>query len=209
MITSTYDVNRLDENETADLIRIFNEYGCYITENKGNEDYIKNNLKMQSIMLEFFKHQGITSELKRTIDKIKSCEVNKQYVDFIIYLLIIKILSLDLDFHGIIQCTNYSINMNFAKDIYINEFVDFRGGKIKIKSSAHAVWLINQIFIKNKIIPFLVKIVKQANENYKINKKYENLLRNIISFKHLKFLFDVLDISSADKKIWLMNSMRA
>lgn len=60
MITSTYDVNRLDENETTDLIIIFNEYGYYITENKSS----KNNLKMQSIMLEFFKHQGITSEQK-------------------------------------------------------------------------------------------------------------------------------------------------
>lgn len=130
-----------------------------------------------------FSSTKVLRQNKRTIDKIKSCEVNKQYVDFIIYLLIIKILSLDLDFHGIIQCTNYSINMNFEKDIYINEFVDFRGGKLKLNLPL----LQYGFFIKNKIIPFLVKIVKQANENYKINKKYENLLRNIISFKHLKF----------------------
>ncbi len=200
--TSTYDANRLDDNEINELLRIFENYGYYLNKNHDNKTVIIKDCgkKMQAIMLKFFEHTGITEELLKVIKDINDNQIKEQYVDFIIYMLLIKIMAFDIDFYEIVQlCSDQVIDYNFEKNPYINEFVDFGEKKAKIKSTALAVWLINQLTIKNKIFYLLSKIVKRANESYQSNKKLEGFLRNVVSFKHLKFLLDTLTMALEDK----------
>lgn len=201
MATVTYNLNSLDDNEIENFVKIFDNYGYYFNKNNENEFIMRKDCKrkIQAIMLKLFQNSNIINELTEAINNI-TIQKNKRYINFITYILIINIMSLEIDFYDILELfDDQKIDFHFGKDPNINEFINLHESKINIKSPALSVWLINQLPIKNLILPLLIRILKKADDSWKVNKNFENVLRNVVSFKHLKFLFDILSMGRKEK----------
>ena len=100
---SVYDLNLLDENEIEDLIRIFNHYGYYpIREMKDFTKYIRENCssKLQAVILDIFDNSDIEKSLLQTTENLNQKD---NYAKVIKFLVIVKVMSLELDFEDIFQ----------------------------------------------------------------------------------------------------------
>lgn len=199
---SVYDLNRLDDNEINKLVKILNEYGYYPKENIGDNynTYIKKkyNSKVQSVILGIFENKVIINSLHSILKDIISLEKNSQNI--LLFMIISKVMNLELNFSEMLDLlTIKSIDYKFEKNNSINELVNFCGADTSIKSVTVCTWILQNLKNSSKTIDILVECATQADIGYKVNKKYEKFLGNIISYRHLKFILNLLNSDSTDK----------
>lgn len=199
---AVYDLNRLNSNEINKLVKIFNEYGYYPKESVGDNynTYIKKRYdsKVQSVILGIFENEIIINSLQSILKDIMSLEKNSQNV--LLFMIISKVMNLELNFSEMLDLlTIKSVDYSFEKNNSINELVNFNGIDTSIKSVTVCTWILKNLKNSLKIIDILVECATQADIGYKVNKKYEEFLRNIISYRHLKFILNLLNSDSTDK----------
>ena len=198
---SVYDLNRLDNSEISKLCAIFKEYGYYLSKNEDNEKFIKTKCKsrLQSILLTLFDDHYISKEF----DEISKNVLNSKYehYTFILFLIITKVMSLSIHFNDALYLTGeYSVSYDFQKNVYVNELFDWYYDNAKIKSVALCVWLLKHNNLANDVFDVLVETARVADNGYEISRNYENFLGNIISYKHLRFIIQLLDVNDEEKR---------
>ncbi len=202
---STHDVNRLSSNEADELSRIFDSYGFYPKDQIENMNfYIKKNCKskLQNVLLQIFDNQQVSQSLLQVTNRIQ--QTNDTFYRIVLFMVTLKVMTLDLDYEDVLNLLETGIvDYSFEKNTDICEIVDFDGKKTSIKSVILCVWMIKHCY-PDDIIDILIQTARTADIASSINKKYLNFLGNIISYKHLKFIFNYFSISNS-KKLELIN----
>ena len=206
--TKVYDLNRLKDDEIKQLIDIFNEYGYYPKEKitTSYENVIKRqyNSKLQSVILGIFDNESITNSLKNILIEIKN--LDKDSMDLLTFMIVIKIMNLDLNFDDIVDLLELKgMDYAFEKNDGINELVDFHNNRTSIKSVTVCMWILKNLKNELNIFDVLVNAASQADAGYRVNKKHGVFLGNIISYKHLKFVLNLL-VGNNDEKLKHINS---
>lgn len=119
--------------------------------------------------------------------RIKS--VSDSYYEILILSLLIKIMSLNINADEIsrIMEMNIALDSRFVRDKNVLEILDFSGGKteFKIRSAVTANVILKELDCNETIIKVLVRTAKYANK-YHESSRHENVLKNIISYSHVK-----------------------
>lgn len=200
--TKTYDLNRLKDDEITNLVNIFNEYGYYPKEKMTipYELYIKKmyNSKLQAVLLGIFENESIANALNSILVDIKS--LNKNSLKILTLMILIKVMNLDLKFDNILDLLSLNgLDYEFEKSDSINELVNIDGSNTSIKSVTICMWMLPKLKNKLNIFDVLIEAALQADVGYRVSRKYENFLGNIISYKHLKFVLNLLGGNNVDK----------
>ena len=206
--TKVYDLNRLKDNEINHLVDIFNEYGYYpkVKMSTSYNHFIKKqyNSKLQSVILGIFENESIAHSLKSILSEIKN--LNKDSLNLLTFMIVVKIMNLDLNFEDILDLLLLKgLDYEFEKNDSINELVDFRDSDTSIKSVTVCMWILKNLKNGLNIFDILVRAASQADSGYRVNKKYGNFLGNIISYKHLKFVLNLISNNNEDKLRYINN----
>lgn len=97
---------------------------------------------------------------------------------------------------------NIAFDARFVHDENVLEILDFSSGKteFRIKSAVTANMILKELDCNETIIKVLVLTAKYANKYHEIN-RYENVLKNIISYSHVKTFL----LRSGQKEAFLFN----
>lgn len=188
-LIKAYNLNALNDEEIAQLIRIFRKHGFFPKSAKDLKRYICRDCqkKTQAIVLSFFKNKVVSNKFSDVCQKI--INPSYKYYSFILFLLINKLMSLSLQFYDIIELLNInSIDQSFYTDSNIEELVNISDNSFRIKSSVLSTWIITNFNCLDDMIDVLINATKKANQGYKANRQFKNFLKTVISFKHLKFI---------------------
>lgn len=192
---SVYDLNLLDENEIEDLIRIFNHYGYYpIKEMKDFTKYIRENCssKLQAVILDIFDNSDIEKSLLQTTENLNQKD---NYAKVIKFLVIVKVMSLELDFEDILNLTRIrTIDYNFEKNSYnadtikeikkINALLTPTGAEADDEYYCYKMSASYYPKLFEKFYTFMTDAEKEemkkiATQNYNLCKAYINKNKNV------------------------------
>ena len=197
---SEHDLNGLNNEEISNLISIFNKYGFYPEKISDFEEYIKKTCrsKLQFVVLDIFNNTNIRDSLKKLKKDLQ--DTKPQYIRIINFLMLVKTMSLDLNFEDSLNLLNINfLEYDFERNITINELLEFKGSKTTIKSVILCIWFLKQTDPK-EIINTLITAAQVADKGFIVNRKYEIFLGNIISYRHLKFILNIFEIPQEQKK---------
>ena len=147
----------------------------------------KGNYELQSILLEIINSSTIRTKLKDIVKEIQ--EESGDYYQSLVLMLLVKVMSIELRIEDINYITDKAVLMDaqYMKNSAVQELVQFSNdGKyeFKIKSAVVAKVILNDMDNSADIIDVLKKIVIYA-DNYSENVRFENILKNIVSFSHV------------------------
>lgn len=189
------DINKLNREEEDSLRRLFDRNGLWgkyasysINEKRkllSKRDH--GNRELQSILVEVIDSAYIKKEFKRTIENIK--QLKSEYYEVLILALVVKTMSLDLSGTDISRILNYNMALDpdFYSNVDVREIIDFESGKteFKLKSAVTTRMILKELDCDNMIIQVLGKTAHWANRYFN-TERYENVLKNIISYSHVK-----------------------
>lgn len=201
-----YDLNRLNNIEIENMVEVFKRYGFYSIETKNIYDHIYSqcNRKLQSVMLSIFDNEIITSNIK-SICKSTLIPQNK-YFELLLFLITVKVMSLSINFKDALNLLQiYSYDYDFEKDSNLNELLDWDNDSASIKSPALCTWILKNNNFASYVFDILIKAAQKADSAYDVNAKYRNFLGNIISYKHLKFILELFNLTLNEKLITINN----
>lgn len=189
------DINKLNKEEEDSLRRLFDRNGLWgkyasysINEKRkllSKRDH--GNKELQSILVEVIDSDYIKNEFKCTIENIK--QLKGEYFEVLILALVVKTMSLDLSGNDLSRILNYNMALDpdFCANTDVREIIDFESGKteFKLKSAVTTRMILKELDCDNMIIKVLGKTAHWANRYYQ-TERYENVLKNIISYSHVK-----------------------
>ena len=188
------DLNKLDSIEISSLRAIFERNGLWgrLSRNKSKQyaelkDRKKGNKEFQSILINSIHAESMRRRFKTTIKNIK--EMSGDYYNGLVLALLVKTMSLNISATDIgrIIGINIAMEANFVTNSDVKEILDFDSGKAEynIKSAVTAKFILQELECDDAILNVLVKVAKYANHYYKVE-QYNSVLRNIISYSHVK-----------------------
>lgn len=188
------DVNHLKNNEIMQCIDLFdrNEFWGKNTKlSKGQKKTILKketggNSQIQTILIGVIESTDMSERLVEIVCKIKNN--SSSYFATLILMLISRVMSLDISIKDINMIMGNSVvfDPNYQKNEAVQELIDFSENNLrhKVKSSIVALMIIKELKCEYEIINVLKKTALYANR-YSQTQKYENLLKNIVSYSHV------------------------
>ncbi len=188
------DANELSYYEVKECSELFNKNGFF-----GKLSSLSDKQKiriLQDKKLGASRFQNILIEIansgemkKRVLSIVKSIEESSNsYFETLILVLLSKIMSLSLSLIDIqkIMDINTIADPGFRNSKAVQEIIDFADNSetIKVKSAVTSKMIMNELNCNAAIINVLVKTAKYAGK-YTHNERYENILRNIVSYSHV------------------------
>ena len=189
------DLNKLSENELLVMSNILRNNGLWgnLSNLSTNEKKkrLRNrrwgNSEFQSILVDVVNSTDMKNKIETIVSGIKS--VSMSYYEVLILALLVKIMSLNIDAPeiGKIMGVNVVFDPRFTKDKNVQEILDFSKGTtdFRIKSAVTANLILKELDCNDVIIKVLGLTAEYANQYRTIN-KYENILKNIISYSHVR-----------------------
>lgn len=192
------DINKLNNNELQQCYRMFENnsfWGDYTGHNKDAEKWKalkqrnKGKCEFNSILLEVMHSSDIQKRLIDLTDEIK--KVSGSYYKCLIMMLISSVMSLELSADDIQNILNNSCFSDplFIDNASVKELVglNIRGNRnYKIKSAIVASEILRILDSNEDIISALISISEYADIYWRASEKYESILKNIVSFSHIK-----------------------
>lgn len=190
-----YDLNALQHSELVDLSKLLSRNGLW---SKYSDLSCSQKIKMlsskdfgngqfQGILIGLIKSTSIKRRFQEIITQIKS-QRDKKF-EVLILLLLIKVMSLDIKSHEVskILDLNIAVDAMFKYDRNIQELLDFshHNGDFKLKSSITAFFILQQLDCNETIISVLSQVSFYFNR-YSNFERCKNVLKNIVSYSHLK-----------------------
>lgn len=190
----TIDLNKLTQRELRDFDSILVKNGLWGECNKSKEEERigilssskGGNRQLQGILLSVLKSTLMREKVANTVTNIK--KMSEIYYKVLILALLIKVMSLNVranDMNGILGI-NIALDSKFTSDPDVKEILDFTSGEtsFKLKSAVTANIILKELECNDAIIDVLIKTAKYADK-YKNNERFENVLKNIVSFSHV------------------------
>lgn len=188
------DINKLERGELNELEKIFTTNGLWgqnmnLSNNaKRNllEDRNKGNREMQGIMLGVLNSTSMKQRIERVVTQIKKMSV--EYYEVLILALLIKVMSLNIKASDMSKILNMRIALdtNFINNENVREILDFSSGEaeFRLKSAVTANAILRELDCNETILKVL-SLTAQYADRYHNYEKYENALKNIISYSHV------------------------
>lgn len=204
------DLNKLSEKELRELSIILSKNGMWgkysslleSEKKKRLRNRKQGNAEFQSILVDIVNSSGMRDKIQQIVEGIKS--VSKSYYEVLILALLTKIMSLDIAASDIgkIIGINTAFDSGFMQNENVLEILDFSGGiaEFKIKSAVTANLILKELDCNQTII----KVLKQTavfSNRYRSIRRYENVLKNIISYSHVSTFL----VKSGQKEAFLVN----
>lgn len=193
------DLNRLDVDETTQLIRIFDTYGLwsYLSAKSQNqkEDFINRicNGYLRNVVIELLKSPDILGRFKKVFE---SAHQRKGFYDAIIFILLVHVMHLNIGLDDLADALDVEAlnSPKFKKDPAVQELVNFEVGRIRPKSSLVSQTLILELFSTTTIIDVLINVAKHLNENC-MEKVARQMIRRLMTFTNIQQVLNQKDAS--------------
>ncbi len=160
------------------------------------------NAEFQGILVDVLQSDNMKKKIEDIVSHIKS--VSDSYYEVLILALLIKIMSLNLSANDMSKIMGISIALDaeFVHNENVLEILDFSSGQteFRIKSAVTANMILKELDCNETIIKVLVLTAKFADKYYRLE-RYENVLKNIISYSHVKTFL----LKSGQKEAFLIN----
>lgn len=202
------DLNKLTENELGTLSSILKNNGLWgvfsglSDTNKRKRLRKQGNSEFQSILVDIVNSTDMKQKIEQIVSGIKS--VSESYYEVLILALLVKIMSLDLSASDIskIMGINIAFDSRFIQNENVLEILDFsRGvGEFRIKSAVTANLILKELDC-NAVIIKVLKLTAAYADRYHSISRYENVLKNIISYSHVSTFL----LKSGQKECFLVN----
>lgn len=189
------DANSLNYTELKQCSVLFTKNGLWGKLNNSLSDNEKIKIlsnrrggssKFQNILIEIANSGEIKNRILDIVKEIKN--KSNSYYETLILVLLSKVMSINLSLTDInkIMGVNAFIDPGFRKNSAVQEIIDFTNNKetIKVKSAITAKMIINELNCNSAIIDVLTKTAVYAGK-YSKNYRYENILKNIVSYSHV------------------------
>lgn len=193
------DLNRLDSEETAQLIRIFDTYGLWsylsAKSQSRKEEFISRecNGYLRNVVLELLKSPDILGRFKKVFE---SAHQRKGFYDAIIFILLVHVMHLNIGLDDLADALDVEAlnSPKFKKDPAVQELVNFEAGRIRPKSSLMSQTLIQELFNTTTVIEVLINTAKHLNENC-TEKVARQMMRRLMTFTNLQQVLNQKDSS--------------
>lgn len=197
--SSVFDINRLENIDIENCVKIFNYYGLFGKNSKlsFNEkvSYLKDRKggasRFQSIMLGILHSNVIKEKVECLVNIIKT--ESMQYYDVVILILIVKIMNLRLSATDLERIADVDITTDalFRSNSAIRELLIINDKDMfSIKSPVTAKYILKEVSNPKSIINAMHKLAIYAAK-YSSLPKYSNVLISIVSYSHINsFLRD-------------------
>lgn len=191
--TAIFDINKLDEDDLGNCVRVFDQYGLWGTNAGLNTSqkikYLTSrksgNCRFQSIMLDVIQSDLIQRKIADTVQIIR--EGSLQYHTAVLLILLTKVMNLRLstsDIERLLEI-NFTTDALFKSDPAIKEIITFNdNGGITIKAPVTAQFILQKVSDPEDIIKSLYSLALYAVK-YSNLPKYTNILTSIISYSHI------------------------
>lgn len=191
--TAIFDINKLDEDDLGNCVRVFDQYGLWGTNAGLNTSqkikYLTSrksgNCRFQSIMLDVIQSDLMQRKIADTVQIIRGGSL--QYHTAVLLILLTKIMNLRLstsDIERLLE-VNFTTDALFKSDPAIKEIITFNdNGDITIKAPVTAQFILQKVSDPEDIIKSLYSLALYAVK-YSNLPKYANILTSIISYSHI------------------------
>lgn len=191
--SAVFDINKLDEDDLKNCVRVFNQYGLFGAKAKLSTPekikYLTNrksgNCRFQSIMLDIIQSDMMKGKIADTVKAIK--DGSNQYHKAVLLTLLAKVMNLrisTLDIERILEI-NITTDALFRSDPAIKEIISFTNNRdITIKAPVTARFILQNVSDPEDIITSLCTLASYAVK-YSDTPKYANILTSIISYSHI------------------------
>ena len=190
-----YNLNYLEHNELVEISKLLSRnglWGQYSSKSKYQKTKMLaakdfGNKQFQGILIALIKSTSIRKRIEEVVNNIAS-QKNKKF-EVLILLLLIKVMNLDIKTSEVSKILelNSAIDALFKSDRNIQELLDFSdsSGEFKLKSAITANFVLQQLNCNDAIIKVLTQVAAYFNKYSKIE-RCENVLKNIVSYSHVK-----------------------
>lgn len=204
------DLNKLTNQEIQGMSDILSANGLWGAlsnlSDAEKKKHLRNrnsgNAEFQGILVDVLQSDNMKKKVEDIVSHIKG--VSDSYYEVLILALLIKIMSLNLSANDMSKIMGISIALDaeFVHNENVLEILDFSSGQteFKIKSAVTANMILKELDCNETIIKVLVLTAKFANKYCRFE-RYENVLRNIISYSHVKTFL----LKSGQKEAFLIN----
>lgn len=191
--TAIFDINKLDEDDLGNCVRVFDQYGLWGTNAGLNTSqkikYLTSrksgNCRFQSIMLDVIQSDLMQRKIADTVQIIRGGSL--QYHTAVLLILLTKVMNLRLstsDIERLLE-VNFTTDALFKSDPAIKEIITFNdNGDITIKAPVTAQFILQKVSDPEDIIQSLYSLALYAVK-YSNLPKYANILTSIISYSHI------------------------
>lgn len=191
--TAIFDINKLDEDDLGNCVRVFDQYGLWGTNAGLNTSqkikYLTSrksgNCRFQSIMLDVIQSDLMQRKIADTVQIIRGGSL--QYHTAVLLILLTKVMNLRLstsDIERLLE-VNFTTDALFKSDPAIKEIITFNdNGNITIKAPVTAQFILQKVSDPEDIIKSLYSLALYAVK-YSNLPKYANILTSIISYSHI------------------------
>lgn len=189
------DLNKLNYTEVERMSDLLSRNGFWGTLSNLSEaekkKYLRGkkygNSEFQGILVDVVQSTSMKDKIEEIVSKIKN--VSDSYYEVLILALLIKIMSLNINANDMSKIMNINIALDaqFTHNENVLEILDFSGGQteFKVRSAVTANMILKELNCNDTIIKVLTSTAKYANK-YRRFKRYENVLKNIVSYSHVK-----------------------
>lgn len=188
-----YDINHLDKNECKSICKILSKYslwGTKASESSGQKlKYITKDCRgeMKNIMLGILNSPKIGKKVNDLLCTIFDSQDAKEIV---LLSFICEVIACRLTLEDIVLLLNKQARLaNIVNNGKIREFIDFKQNKVLLKSSIMAGYVLQKMDYNDEVESIIKRILKTLSNNTYV-KKYEHMLRMLISYSNLRMLFN-------------------
>ncbi len=204
------DLNKLESVEINEMNRILENNGLwsnYSAESKEERSKLlkekqRGNRELQAILVDVLNSSKMKEKIEEIVINIKN--ISEIYYDALMLFLLTKTMSLNISGNDLsrILGVNIALDANFVNNPGVKELLDFSSGETsyKLRSAVTANMILKELGSNDKIIELLVKTANYAN-GYRNIERYENILKNIISYSHVRTFLT----NSGQKERFLIN----
>lgn len=185
-------LDTLERTEIDELAYVIQTNSLYSLDMKDRsldsiKDYIENecHARFSSILLKAYN----SSDIKARLIKLwaDSNEKSPQVRHLAVIALIKAVMGVDLNIAQMLDLLEIDFVLLSGKESpLLNEFFNFDGDDIKIKSSVVARELLKTVIGIENLIETMKKIIYKADLESKTNYMYEELLKNLVSHSHFR-----------------------
>lgn len=191
----TIDLNKLSDPELRNMSNILSKNGLWgkfsNLSDTEKRKYLANrgsgNAEFQGILVDVVQSTHMKEKIIDLVSRIKN--VSDSYYEVLILALLIKIMSLNISANDMSKIIgiNIALDARFVHDENVLEILDFSSGKteFRVKSAVTANMILKELDCNETIIKVLVLTAQYANKYHNLS-RYENVLKNIISYSHVK-----------------------
>lgn len=208
--SSVLDLNKLTANEVNEMNIILEKNGLWSNYSAASKEKKQNLLKskangnreLQAILVGVLNSSKMREKIGEIVNDIKG--TSNIYYDVLMLSLLIKTMSLNISANDMSRMlgVNIALDAKFVNNAGVKEILDFSSGEtsFKLRSAVTANLILKELGSNDKIIELLTKVAHYANRYRKVE-RYENILKNIISYSHVKTFLN----ESSQKGRFLIN----